>query len=814
MKISRNEFLVLALVTALSLTWMNQARAEMLLVPTDNSVRIGDEVGLLPVPPDRVRRMPTWRPPRPTDLPFRVTHSRVDVRIEENIATTTITQSFLNLSDRDLEVRVLIPIPAGAAISKSALSMGDEMVEGRLYSAQEAQSIYESIVNQRRDPALLRFSGENLYEARIFPISPRQERRLQFAYDQALRPIGGMYDFRHILSGSQLYRNGLDQFRFECVIRSSKPLGPVYSPSHTVEVKRPNDRTAEIRFDGEHLATDRDFQLYFAPSSEEVALRAMAHRESAGDDGYFMVLARPDDQIEGAKILSKEVVLVLDTSGSMAGEKMGQARNALTFCLNQFNPQDRFNLVTFSTDVRALSDGRLLPATKENIAKALRAVETLEATGGTDIDGALRAALNNDFSPGADKAKLVIFLTDGRPSVGITDSHSILNDVAAGNKTHRARVFVFGVGTDVNTHLLDKLSLDSDGTSSYVAPTEDLEVKVSDFYAKMKNPVMTDVSLDFGAETRANSIYPRKLPALFKGSELMVFGRYKGTGSSQIVLRGNVAGEQREIRLNVTWPSQERDHAFLPRVWAMRKIGYLLEDIRLRGSNQETIDEIVRLSQRHGIITPYTSQLVLEPGMEGRWRGGPQPVPMLDGERAARPAAKAGGFAGEDLRRSRDMAKKEAGAAGQVAQNATTGDIAVALAEQERTLKNANALASTPSLSPMGQAQANAKPAEELRDKAFLVAADGKGSATERAEALKTAEAQTIRQIGTRTFYLRGGAWVDSTLVENAKPTIVKAFGKEYFELLKKNPDLGSVFALDGRILVMVGGQAFQVEVE
>jgi Ca-activated chloride channel family protein len=496
----------------------------------------------------------------------------------------------------------------------------------------------------------------------------------------------------------------------------------------------------------------------------------------------------------------------------MAGEKMDQARNALSFCLNQLNPQDRFNLVTFSTDVRALSDGKLLPATKENIAKALRAVETLEATGGTDIDGALRAALNNDFAAGPVTTKLVIFLTDGRPSVGITDSNSILNDVAAGNKTHRARVFVFGVGTDVNTHLLDKLSLDGDGTSSYVAPKEDLEVKVSDFYSKMKNPVMTDVTLDFGPDTRANSIYPRKLPALFKGGELMVFGRYKGAGPGQIVLRGNVAGEQREIKMNVTWPEQERDHAFLPRVWAMRKIGHLLEDIRLRGSNQETIDEIVQLSQRHGIVTPYTSQLVLEPGMEGRWRGG-GPVPMARNEEAAaRPASKAAEFAADDLGRLRREAKKEADRAGETAKTATTGDMAVALAEQERQMKDANA--TPPAMSQQLGQSSPTKPADELRDKAYLASAGGKGDAKSKAEALRSAEAQTIKQIGTRTFYLRGGAWVDSTLAEKAQPTIMKAFSKEYFDLLKKHPDLGAVFSLDGRILVMVDGQAYQVEGE
>ncbi|MCW8131298.1 MAG: VWA domain-containing protein [Planctomycetota bacterium] len=796
MRIGRIEFAILVLVAATALAAARQASAEVLFVPTDAKVRP------LPIeqpePGPGVIRPPTWRPPQPSDLPFRVTNSRVDVRIEENVATTTIEQSFLNLSGRDLEVRVMVPLPAGASINKSALSMNDEMVEGKLYNAEEAQRIYESIVQQRRDPALLRFAGENLYEARVFPIPPNQERRLKFSYDQVLSPVNGMYDFRHILAGSQLYQRGVEKFQFECVIRGKSSIGPVYSPSHKVNVARPDARTAVVKLSDTNLSTDQDFRLYYAPSTEDVSLRVVAHRmpgAPGGDEGYFMVIGRPDDQLEKDKILSKEIVFVLDTSGSMAGDKIEQARKALAFCLSQLNPQDRFNLVTFSTTVNALSDGKLFDATKENVKKALDAVDTIEATGGTAIDDALRAALAQDFTPGPGKAKLVIFLTDGLPSVGVTDAASILKDVEQGNKA-QARIFNFGVGTDVNTHLLDRISMDHDGSSAYVAPKEDLELRLSDFYAKIKNPVMTNVSFDFGGDAKANSFYPKKVPALFKGSEILLFGRYKGTGPGTVTLRGNVNGESKEIKIDVEWPAQERDNSFLPRVWAMRKIGHLLEEMRLNGQNQETIGEVVALSQLHGIVTPYTSQLVLEPGMQGPGRTG-RPMPMEEQAAANAPAAATAG-----LRRANEAAKKEAGRLAQEALDRKSGDLAVALAETEKALKDAD-----------GFAEAKQRGGNGLRDKAYEMLEPAGKNDEAAVDRIQQAAAQDMKRVGDRTFYHRGGTWVDAGFKsEEAKPTVIKAFSPEYFALLKKHAHLGAVLALGGRILVMVDGQPVQIE--
>jgi Ca-activated chloride channel family protein len=266
--------------------------------------------------------------------------------------------------------------------------------------------------------------------------------------------------------------------------------------------------------------------LFFAPSKEDVNLRALTHR-TAGEDGYFVLLGRPDDRLDKAKVLPKDIVFVLDTSGSMVGEKMEQAKNGLKFCLQQLNENDRFNLIPFSTEVRPMSE-KLLKASKDNVQKALKTVEELEATGGTNISEAVATALANDFTDDPGRARLIVFMTDGLPTTGITEMPQILKDVKTAN-AKKVRIFSFGVGHDVNTHLLDKMSGEWDGTSTYVQPKEDIEVKVSDFYTKVKNPVMTDIEFDFGP-AQAHSLYPKKVPALFKGSEVLMFGRFKGTG--------------------------------------------------------------------------------------------------------------------------------------------------------------------------------------------------------------------------------------------------------------------------------------------
>jgi Ca-activated chloride channel family protein len=838
MRMDRTQFLLLVAITAMAIAATERASAQAVLMPMVNN-----EIFIPPPPPppvDHTRRIP----PSTSALPFRIVSSQVHVRIDENVATTTMEQSFQNLSGQNLEVRVMIPLPNGASVNSSSLSMNGSMIEGQLHNAQEAQNIYESIVVRRKDPSLLRFAGENMYEARIFPVAPNEEKKFKFSYTQLLTQDGGLYDLRHILSGSQLYQSGVENFSLDVTIHSKNAIGPVYSPSHKVQVDRPDENTASIKLSGTNIASDHDFRLLFAPApaANEVAMRLLTHRGMDGEDGYFMLVGRADSQLQNVKVIPKEIVLVLDISGSMQGEKMDQARAAMKFCLNSLNEHDRFNFISFSTDVTVFANN-LLPATKENIKKAVATIEQLEASGGTNIDGALRAAFANDFTDGAATSKMIVFMTDGLPTVGVTDPESILQTVQTSNKKNKIRFFNFGVGNDVNTHFMDILSNSNDGVTSYVAPREDIEVKVSDFYNKIRNPFMTDVTLDYGDEGKANSIYPRKIAALYRGSEFVLVGRFKGTGPSHITLSGNVGGEQKQIHLDVTWPSREVDNAFLPRVWAMRKVGHLMEDLRLHGSNPEIVNELVALAQRHGIVTPYTSQLVVEPDQQIRPPNTPQPMPILRGGgrgggddtfgAANAPTAKPmdAAKAIEANVRTKHDARAVAETVREKAQQLQSGDVAVALATAERELKDADSGDKAGALNGLNMSGEQKKSVafdklarkEEYRRAGAAMRADGRfaeGKGAANAEEsdeligkqLEEAQAAAVKQIGSRTFYNNGGVWVDSTAKPDAKPTVIKLFSKEYFELIKADTTLGAVLALGGKIVVVSQDKTYQVE--
>ena len=840
MRMGRTQFLLLVAITAMAIAATERASAQAVLMPMVNN-----EIFMPPPPPPPQTHPPfdqTRRFVPPSTLPFRIVSSQVHVRIEENVATTTMEQSFQNLSGQNLEVRVMIPLPNGASVNSSSLSMNGAMIEGQLHNAQEAQNIYESIVIRRRDPSLLRFAGENMYEARIFPVAPNEEKKFKFSYTQLLAQDGGLYDLRHILSGSQLYQNGVENFSLDVTIHSKNAIGPVYSPSHKVQVDRADENTASIKLSGANIVSDHDFRLLFAPASNEVAMRLLTHRGLDGEDGYFMLVGRADSQLLNVKTIPKEIVLVLDISGSMQGEKMDQARNAMKFCLNSLNEHDRFNFISFSTDVSVLANN-LLPATKENIKKAVSAVEQLEATGGTNIDGALRAAFANDFTDGPATSKMIVFMTDGLPTVGVTDPESILQTVQTSNKKNKIRFFNFGVGNDVNTHFMDILSNSNDGVTSYVAPREDIEVKVSDFYNKIRNPFMTDVAIEYGDDGKANSIYPRKISALYRGSEFVLVGRFKGTGPGHITLAGNVGGEPKQIHLDVNWPARDVENSFLPRVWAMRKIGHLMEDLRLHGNNPEIVNELVALATRHGIVTPYTSQLVVENENQVRPPNTPQPMPILRGGggggvddtfgAANAPGNKpmAAADALKENSRIEVRTKSVAASVRDRAQQMQSGDVAVALASSENELKDAQASTSehfgmleeskkTPDVQKLQRSENLRRAGAAMRvDGRFEMAAGASGNGVKIEEQdekmgkqLEAAQAASVRQVGARTFYNHGGIWVDSTAKSDATPTVVKLFSKEYFELLKSDATLGPVLALGGKIIVVSQDKTVQVE--
>lgn len=547
---------------------------------------------------------PPWPPgPRPVPEPVWLTirYHRVTVTIENQVATTRVDQVFVNEHNWEAEGTYIFPLPPGATVSKFTMWVDGKPIEAEVLPAEKARAIYEDIVRRRRDPALLEYVGRDVVQARIFPIPPGGERRIQLEYTQVLPLEAGFVRYVYPLNTERFSARPLEEVSIRVEVRSKVPLKAVYSPTHQdqVYIDR-DDYRATVSYEETDVLPDRDFQLVYTLGQEEVGLTLLSYREPP-DDGFFLLLVAPP--LKAERVQPKDVLLILDVSGSMQGEKIEQAKDALAYVLEHLNPEDRFNVIAFSTGVRAWARG-LRPASEAP--EARRWVERLEAGGGTDIHSALLEAL---AQADRERPAVLIFLTDGQPTEGVVEIDRILEDVRRAVPAN-VRLFPFGVGDDVNTVLLDTLAQEHRGAPAYVRPGERIDDAVAAFYAKVQAPVLTDISLDFG-DVVVEDAYPRPLPDLFAGTQLILVGRYRGGGPVRIRLVGEAEGERREFVYEGTLRAEGGD-AFIPRLWAARKIGYLLTQIRLYGERQEWVDAVIDLSVRYGIITPYTSFLIQE----------------------------------------------------------------------------------------------------------------------------------------------------------------------------------------------------------
>ncbi|HLG93789.1 MAG TPA: VIT domain-containing protein, partial [candidate division Zixibacteria bacterium] len=396
-------------------------------------------------------------PPRPVPVPLPYPHYLsikdydVKVKIPGQLATTTVEQVYRNSFPRMLEGTYLFPIPEGASISKFYLYVNGEEVPGEVLEATEARRIYEGIVRQMNDPALLEFAGCGLFRARIFPIPANGEAKIKLSYSHVLKPFAGLFEYKYNFGREEMVQTGVNNVGLEMQLSSNIALKNIYSPSHEVKIDRHGEKSAKVSWVDNAKEVGGDFVLYYAVSPKDIAFSLLTDRQDG--ENYFMALISPEVKPSTTKTLAKDIIFILDSSGSMKGDKMKQAKEALQFSLWSLNPGDRFNIVDFDDQVRVFSEG-MKAATSANLREAEQFVEQIEAEGGTNIAGALETGLNQ-LSSG--RLNYAIFLTDGLPTVGITNVEQILSMAKKANDT-RVKIFDFGVGYDVNTHLLDKLA--------------------------------------------------------------------------------------------------------------------------------------------------------------------------------------------------------------------------------------------------------------------------------------------------------------------------------------------------------------------
>jgi len=549
--------------------------------------------------------------PRPqplqTPYPLEVVFHHVDVKINGNIAETFIDQEFYNPSNLMLEGYYIFPVPKGAVINEFSMEINGEMVYAELLDAIKARQIYEDIVRQIKDPALLEYTGQGIFKVRIFPIEPRSKKRVKISYREVLSSDNGLYEYIYPLNTEKFSAKPLKNVRVKVDLRTNKEIKNIYSPTHPVDVVNKDNHNAVVSFEEENTKPDIDFKLYYSTNNDDVGLSLLTYK-TGSDEGYFLLTAAPSFIIDNDQIDTKEITFVLDISGSMAGEKMRQAKKALLYCVNNLNNGDGFDIIRFSTEAYSLF-GKIESATETNIKKAEKFINDLKPVGGTNIEDALNLALNEKGK--GNRTHLIVFITDGKPTIGETEDKNLLKKIEKMNDD-KTRIFTFGIGNEINTHLLDKITEQTKAFRTYISENEDIEIRISSFYDKVQSPVLTNLSISFSGGIRTFQSYPNNLPDLFRGSSLTIFGRYSGNGSSHITLNGTVKGERRAFTINTDFTNDNDEYDFIPPLWASRRIGYLLDQIRLNGEDKELVDEITQLAREHGIVTPYTSYLIME----------------------------------------------------------------------------------------------------------------------------------------------------------------------------------------------------------
>ncbi len=559
---------------------------------------------------------PACPSPAPIAAQLEVRSHHVEVAIVDQIATTKIDQVIHNPNAWTTEGTYLFPIPNGAAVSNFTMTVDGRPVEAKILDADQARRIYDDIVRQMRDPALLAYTGQGAIQVSVFPIPPGADRQVHIQYEEVLTAENGLVRYRYPLNTERFSAKPLHDVSVRVAVKSKTPIRAIYSPSHEIAVDRPNDTSFTAGWEATDVVPSTDFDLYYSLAGEQIGASLISSYDPATREGHFLFLAAPGIDAGETQKVAKDVIVVLDTSGSMEGEKLAQAKSALTYVLGHLNPEDRFNIVEFSTGARQY-DRELMPAGRA--AKAIPWVEGMNARGSTDINLALldSMALVDPARP-----TYVLFLTDGLPTEGETEPARILANVAQATPAN-VRLFTFGVGDDVDTFLLDSLVEAHHGRATYVRPGQSVEEIVSAFYAGITTPVLANVMLEIGGATTSD-LYPAPLPDLFAGGQLVVAGRYTAGGPVTVTLSGEVNGARQVFtyqNLSLASTSQSDGASFVPRLWATRRVGYLLTQIRLHGENKEWIEEIVDLSVRYGIVTPYTSYLVTDENVltkEGR----------------------------------------------------------------------------------------------------------------------------------------------------------------------------------------------------
>ncbi|CAN5454518.1 hypothetical protein BH10CYA1_BH10CYA1_26950 [soil metagenome] len=768
---------------------------------------------------------------------------QIKVDITDQVAKTYITQTFSNDTDRNLAGTYLFPLPEDTTFSSFSLHIDGKPVEGKILEAQEARTQYEAIVRSMVDPGLLEYADYKTVRARIFPIPAHGTKKVELEYTQILHAENGMLKYRFPLK-AEGETSPIDEVKIDAKLNSKSGLRTIWSPTHTITSNRTDNNQAKVSMLAHDSIPDKDFLLYYSVSNKDLAANLLTHKNE-GEDGYFLLTLSPP--LQSKEVIGKDIVLVADTSGSMQGDKIVQTKKALKYIVDALSPADKFSIVQFATDVESFKT-QVVPATPENKKAAAAFIDDLEARGGTNISDAMHTGLTM-LNQVSERPAYVVLMTDGEPTVGETNISTLLKSIAPKRDT---RIFDFGVGYDVNTKLLNKLAEDHHGTAQYVEPSENLETALSGFYQKIKSPVLSNVSIAYDGIT-VKDTYPREVKDIFAGSQVLLLGKYKNGAKATVNLTGKVNGVSKAYSFPLNFENSSADHTYLPRLWAMRRIGHLTQVAQDNGDSKEVVDEIIALSKKFGIISNYTSFLVTDPseshGSALNGRPMPMSMPMRGDMRRGWVGGGGGSFIGgattTPVRGSLMAAastkaqfgdhqnRMVAPAPAMVSAGSwlpetsmgkhvhSEGDAAYAPGEKKqrnRQVKEVQMLDDRPIVRDFREASSGfvaTKPAPRIQESGKSAVAYSKAlyKLKNTDVIAKDEESSAIKSIEDKTFYLKNGAWVDSTYNEGSSPkALTIQFGsKDYFDLIHNTPGISKYLAIGRDVTLVFKGHSYRV---
>lgn len=738
--------------------------------------------------------------------PLALKNHTVEFEVTDNGAVTHVTQVFENHTNQDLEAVYYFAVPAGSVTTDFALWMNGERIAGEVLERDQARQTYEAIVRRMRDPGLLEYIDGELFQASIYPVPAQGEQTVEIEFANVLEREGDLLHYRYPLHESA--SREIPTFVVSGSIRSRSPIASLYSPYHEIEEIMGGDGySATISMEESRASVEQDFELYIGQAGDDVGFSLLSFEGDDGEDGYFMLTIAPSPELQDLEVLPKQVTLVVDTSGSMAGQKMEQAQEMLRYVVNNLEPDDTFQIIGFSSAVRPLFD-EPLRASRDNKRDALDFIDTLRARGNTNISGALERALQDPSA--SDRPHSIIFVTDGLPTVGDTDVSTIVDAARAGVSDGDRRIFSFGVGYDVNTRLLDGMARRGRGEAGYVRPDEDMSDIVGEFTDSIGAPLLTQLDIDFGG-VRVEQIYPNPLPDLYRDRDVTVFGRFQASHSSSVVVRGRAAGREWVQEYGVSFDDVlDADTQFVANLWARRRIDELMTQIEENGESRRKVDEIVELGTCWGIVTPYTSYLAIDPN---EVVAQPTPTDRRNNWDLDAPTGGTARWAEEEDEEQSDWGVRPGTATRGNLGAGGAGDGASGSSSGTRRQREGDAVAAAPMLDsirserrPPAEAMVPMAQSETGRD-----AVEASIARNENRNSLTVTAPGSTRRASGRAFGSIGGVWVEDGLASRSADERIRYGTDEYFDLLSEDPDLREILALGQRVRFIHRGRVIEV---